>query len=155
VLWVQSKILKWIGIQTAFLEGVYDHLKMFEGLVLGENRVNKKLGIIWFAVIWKAKINSGGGQNNILEIRSKRFIFTLNQWLYNLLLCLGKSYGCVLCACFQFSGIFSWQELSVMFFHHFQSHVVSCGKASEFLRFLVFHNKFFLSRCKGSVIKSK
>jgi hypothetical protein len=49
---VWKATVKWLGISTAFVEGDYDHLKMFKGLVVGGKKVKDKLGVIWFVNIF-------------------------------------------------------------------------------------------------------
>jgi hypothetical protein len=50
IVWKET--VKWLGISTAFVEGDYDHLKMFKGLVVGGKKVKDKLGVIWFVNIF-------------------------------------------------------------------------------------------------------
>ncbi|MCI14561.1 putative ribonuclease H protein [Trifolium medium] len=75
---VRIESLKWLGVSAAFLEGGFDHLKMFKGLYWN-GVVFRQEGFDGEKVVEEAKVLSW----RILKNHSKGFNFSLFWWITN------------------------------------------------------------------------
>jgi hypothetical protein len=100
--------LKWLGVSAVFVEGGFEHLIMFKGLVAVGKTIRERLGVIWVSIIssiWNARnamIFKQAAINwekvadeykvlcwKIIRSRSTSFNFPLSHWLANPLDSLG------------------------------------------------------------------